>query len=147
MVQFTHISMPHGYFIVLFLVWLSLTGHRVMHFSRCKYTIAITFRNFGKTKTMQVTVTKSPRILWDCFSKVSGQLLLLKTSSPNIFICILSNIRMSQRMYMCLCLCIGVYIFARITLELKSSINIYTKHKLYTFIFFFFFVFVFADSE
>ena len=45
-----------------------------MHFSQCKYTIAIAFRNFRKTKTMQVTFTKFSWILWDCFSSVSRQL-------------------------------------------------------------------------
>ena len=45
-----------------------------MHFSQCKYTIAIAFRNFRKTKTMQVTFTKFSWILWDCFSRVSRQL-------------------------------------------------------------------------
>ena len=108
-----------------------------MHFSQCKNTTATAFRNVRKTKMMQVTVTKSPWILRHCFSRVSGQLLILKTNSLNIFIGMRSNIGMSQRMYMCVCVCIGVYILARITLELQSSLNIYTKHKLYTFIFFF----------
>ena len=45
-----------------------------MHLSQCKYTIAIAFRNFRKTKTMQVTFTKFSWILWDCFSRVSRQL-------------------------------------------------------------------------
>ena len=110
-----------------------------MHFSQCKNTIAIAFRSFRKTKTMYVTVSTSPWIFWDCFSRVSEQLLLLKARSPNIFICMFSNIGMSQRMYMCVCVCIGVYILARITLELQISHNIYTKHKyilLFSFSFF-----------
>ena len=71
---------------------------------------------------------------------------LLETSSPNIFIYMLSNIGLSQRMYVC----VLVYILATITLELQSSLSIYTKHMLHTFIFFFFIFFIFllfADSD
>ena len=98
-------------------------GHRVMHFSQCKYTVGPAFKNVRKTKTMQVTVT----ILWDYFSRQA-----LPTS---LYAC-LATFGFAKDVYVCMCVywCI---LLARITLELQSSLNIYTKHELYILIFFY----------
>ena len=70
-------------------VEFSLTEHRVMHFSQCKLYYCSSFQKFQNAGNCHKVTLNIVR-------------LLPKTSSPNIFICMLSNIVMSQRMYICM---------------------------------------------